>query len=406
MTSSSPIREYLDLSRKVEKLEKEVMKEIVTYLLVNSLRPDKRTLRAMERELGIPYSKLRRLVGKLVEEGVIVEGSVGTAKPLAVLDLDLALRKGYLKVEADLRSLISLHLLALPSSVAVFGEIKGDEFYRTVPKAPLRIEEKSRVHTLLEQMRYLPHAPREEKLLEKVEEKWPKEEVEYRKKFLEEIKAQLSKEEWSKLTELSKELEEWGVFLPTTGGLPELYIPFIRSNSFEVSHENSEQIIAEYVRRTHLPKEAIKPLRYLPYLDPWALYYRDVVMELNFKNLNEVTDEEIKEAIKRVAEKNLKFLLYLIEPLIKDIKRIGVKKVLEKWNKGLPEDMKYTKYHILSEAIPLGYASLLVCKLGNKELAEKALQYVKMLVAAVIYDYKGEKEEKETLEELAKKIKI
>ncbi|RLE79622.1 MAG: hypothetical protein DRJ52_08065, partial [Thermoprotei archaeon] len=165
-------------------------------------------------------------------------------------------------------------------------------------------------------------------------------------------------------------------------------------------------VIAEYMRHTKLPREAIKLLRYCPHLDPWALYYRDVVIELEFRDLSEVSDKELKEAIKRVAEKNLKFLLYLIQPLIEDIKRRGVKGVLEKWNKELPVGLKYTKHYILSEAIPLGYASLLVRKLGNKELAEKALQYVKMLVAAVIYDYKGEKEEKENLEELAKKIKI
>ena len=405
MKPNSSIKEYLELSKRVEELEREVMKEIVTYLLVNSDRPDKRTLRAMERELGIPYSKLRRLAGKLIEEGVVVEGSVGTAKPLSVLDLDLALRKGYLKIELSLKSMIRLHNLASPSPVAILGEVKGDEVYRMLPKTPLRLEEKRRVSKILEWMRILPDLPSQEEIIERFKDKWPKEELEYRKKLLEDVKRKLSDKEWRELVELNRELGKWGPFVPMSGGIPELYMPFMRSNTFE-QPQDLDRLVVDYMRITGLPRDSIKPLRYTPHLDPWALYYRDVVFELQFKELSEVDDEELRRVIKRVAEKNLKFLIYLVKPLIKDIEKIGVKGVLKKWNRGIPEELKYTEYHILSEVVPLGFASLLVRKLGNKELAEEALKYVKMLVAALIYDYKGEEKESKTLEELAEEVKL
>ena len=399
------IEEYLKVSEKLEKLEREVLKEIVMYLIKNSIRPDKRTLREMERELKIPYSRLRRLINKLVSLGVVVEGSVGNAKPYSVIDIDLALRKGLLPIEEKLEQVIDLFFSALPYlDVAILGEVKGDEMYRSLPRAPLRTKECQRIVGLIEYMRYLATLPGELEIIEKFKEKWPKEEIVHREELYKKIKEEISKEEWRKLIELHNEAKKWGIFYSKSGGLPELYMPFMRSNMVRPPMEKiPEHIIGEMMRHTGLPKEAIIPLRHFSCFDPWALYFRDIMFELNFKDLNQVSEEELKRIIIKIAEKNLKFLIYLLEPLIEDLEKYGVRGTLDKWNQEVSENKKYTKIHILAEAIPIGFASLFVLKIGgNKELAKKGLMISKMIEASVIYDYKGKKEEGMNLEEFTK----
>lgn len=399
------VKEYVELSKKVGELEDNVLKDIVFYLIRNHIRPDMCTLREMEREIGIPYSPLRRLMQRLVDEGVVVEGAVGNVKPYTVLDVDLAIRKGYAGEKLSLEEAIQLHYSALPGNLSVQGVVVSDEIYKSLPHSPLGIDDWERVHGLLEDLRCRPDLPGEVDTLERHGKDWPVEEIEHRRKILERAKKELPPEEWKRLEEKYAKLKEWGSFAPSTSGMAALYMPFMRSNMVMPPFENvPEHLVGEYMRDTGLPKDALKPLRNLPYVDPWTLYYRDLMFELDFPDLSKHSDDQIKEGLRTVAEKNLKFLLHHIRHLLESLESKGVQGTLEDWNRELEEGKKYRHHHILSEAIPIGFSSLFVFTVdGDKKLAEEGRKIAKIIEVAAAYDYKGRKAEGCTLTEFAEK---
>ena len=64
-TSNVKIREYVENVKHLEELENEVKSEIIEFLIYNQTDRDKCTLRGLERQFGIPYTRLRRLMHEM-----------------------------------------------------------------------------------------------------------------------------------------------------------------------------------------------------------------------------------------------------------------------------------------------------------------------------------------------------
>lgn len=101
------IKEYLETSpyKVTKELEIRVCDCILKYLLLNiSPSPEHATETAISERLGIPRSKLRRLLGLLEWEEIVEPKPVGATQPYVVKDISKAFKKGYLsfsKIEAQ-----------------------------------------------------------------------------------------------------------------------------------------------------------------------------------------------------------------------------------------------------------------------------------------------------------------
>ncbi|MDK2464519.1 MAG: hypothetical protein QI223_07095, partial [Candidatus Korarchaeota archaeon] len=74
---------------------------IVRHLLFNSLDVESLSIRGMERALGIPFSRLRRLLRWLQSEGIVVGYQVGTSMAFRVLDLERAVHLGLVSLSTE-----------------------------------------------------------------------------------------------------------------------------------------------------------------------------------------------------------------------------------------------------------------------------------------------------------------
>jgi len=400
----SHIEEYLKRIGSIEELENKVLEEIVTYLIYNRQRPDNCTLREMERQLKIPYTRLRRLVQSLVEDGVLIETSVGNVKIVRVTDLDLVFRKGY--ATANLTELIGMHNISFPNWLAINGVVMGEELFRTlprglfIPQSLITLVQKS--SDLISRGSFNPDL--EEKILKEHEKDWPEEEIEPRKKQLE-----LSKKTYDvkEARERVKELQKWKEFYRMYGEMPLVYTPILRSNMLlPAGMPLSERNIGEMMRHTKLPREAFTPLRFYPGTEIRSVQFRDVIFQLDPPSLDDLSEEKIQETLIKVIEKQQKFLMLLVSPLLRLLEEKGVEGTLVEWNskvkqynKEYPdlhwaEEPGYTKEHILFEAIPLGMASLYTYIMGgDQKMAKEGRSMAFMIARAVERNYKGKEVE-------------
>ncbi len=93
------IKEYLATSayKATKELEKRVCNCILKYLLINgSPFPERATETAISERMGIPRSKLRKLLGLLQWEEIIEPVPVGATQPYVVKDIGKAFKQGYL----------------------------------------------------------------------------------------------------------------------------------------------------------------------------------------------------------------------------------------------------------------------------------------------------------------------
>ena len=95
------IKKYLAESKPSKNLEKQMMGVIVKYLLLNYINLDACTEFEMEKRLGVPRHRLRKLLGFLEWEEIVTAFEVGSTKPYIVIDLSKALREGYLKFSKE-----------------------------------------------------------------------------------------------------------------------------------------------------------------------------------------------------------------------------------------------------------------------------------------------------------------
>ncbi len=447
--SGAKIREYVESVKRIEDLETEVKAEIMEHLVYNQAQREKCTLRGLEREFGIPYTRLRRLMRDLTEEGVVVEGSVGNVKPYRALDLSLIFSEGYVKkpqVEAaqgtgkiaeghggerqpgrkkaagDAKEdvikepgpwfykLYGIQNLCLPWLVAIHGEVAGEHVFRSMPRAPLVPSSYQLYREVLdeEETRNSFDIQGEEDLLRRMEGTWPEEEIGPRRKRLQEIREKMGT---SINEDRVRKLKHWGKVRGMGGAGPFMYTPVIRTNMISPPQPSVEKrLIGEYMRHTGLPMEAFTPLRHFPATNPHDIYYRDLMFELDIPK-EQLSKDKILQALRQVVEKQQKLLMHMMEPMIQEIEEKGIEATLESYNTqhdvGRPSNgeeskesytdgqrEKYTPWHILFEAICLANSSYLTMMTGaDEELAEKGRQLGFALAMAVERNYRGQETE-------------
>ncbi|MCD6562383.1 MAG: hypothetical protein J7K23_00525, partial [Thermoproteales archaeon] len=71
---------------------------IIKYLIYNSWKPEKCSLRNIERELELPYSRVRKIIGILANDNILQVIKSGKSEIIKITDLEKAFIKGYIYV--------------------------------------------------------------------------------------------------------------------------------------------------------------------------------------------------------------------------------------------------------------------------------------------------------------------
>ncbi len=270
-------------------------RRIVRHLLFNSLDLESLSIRGMERALGIPFSRLRRLLRWLQSEGVVVGYQVGTSMSFRVLDLERAVELGLIRLSGEDLERAVYSSMFLP--VSIRGIIRDDLTLKFLPSSSeLPGPYLAAIEALKRRWLLLYKAAVRTFGGEGGGGEGPSPDVEDEG----EVRRM---EEGLRL--LGREL------VAKVGMIPLLYLVTMRQLKVPVEVELDEEDIEEIVERlkaeTGVSDGEIRLLRYFPSLDPIALFVRDVVMELGVPE--EVTEEEFREAAARVAEKYLRLLI-------------------------------------------------------------------------------------------------
>jgi len=315
-------------------LEKRVMEALIRYLIRFRMEPEKITLRGVERGLGLSYSKVRRLLKKLVDKEIVISWPVGKQVAFLVADLERAIREGYLSFDKE-----ELRFLSILLSV---GELE-EQIGSTILALP-------KVLTF-------PHIY--VKGLNILTESWIAS-LEASKYLLEMKKGTLSLKIPSPLKNLIKRYKEFEEFERFIGQVPLTVIPIYRS----IVVPGMKDLISGIRRELGIKGNLKVKLRYLHPM-AYGILMRELFFELDCKE--NPSDEEVKTAMKRLSEKQLKLLLHIERPLLEKIKQGN-----------LPENLSVEA--VLYEAIVLRLAAVFALNLGaNDELVREAREAAELL---------------------------
>jgi len=315
-------------------LEKRVMEALIRYLIRFRMEPEKITLRGVARGLGLSYSKVRRLLKKLVDNEIVISWPMGKQVAFLIADLERAIREGYIKLDKE-----ELRFLSLLLSVGELEEQIGSTILAlpkvlTFPKVYLK-----GLNVLTESWLASLEAS---KYLLSMRQGTP----------LHEIPPKLVN-----LIEKYKEFEEFERFV---GQVPLTVIPVYRS----IVVPGMKDVISS-IRREFGIKEDLKVR--LKNLHPMAygILMRELFFELNCRE--NPSEEEVKAAMKRLSEKQLRLILYIERPLLDKIKEGN-----------LPENLSVEA--ILYEAIVLRLAAVFALNLGaDDQLVREAREAAELL---------------------------
>lgn len=361
------------VSRELKDLEKEVYTAILKYLLVNHYNLAKCTLRAMERELKIPYTRLRRLVHNLMNDSILQQVQVGKANAVRVIDYEKAIAKKYVTPNSsDLMAFVSM---AMPRCFTFRneGSLWSGVTLWGLPKAPLRLPHFDVVWGVLR------HG---EDVLKSAPARW----IPNFKKVLkdsahwtdEEIDRLLSSQAFKAASKYGGTLKAWSDLVERGGALFWCYLPFVRTTTSPPARE--KQIIEEEMEdvRRWLPHVDIVPLPHLTHPDPYLIYYREILFELDCTE--EATASSIRGAAKAVAEKQLKLLMLMLKPLCTGVATKGLNSMAD----SSMRSRDLTKASILYEIICLKYAAMWMLALdGDRKLFSKAREMIDTLEKAI-----------------------
>ncbi|MHB0885905.1 MAG: hypothetical protein ACYC6V_01340 [Bacillota bacterium] len=375
------------LENTLETVEASVYEAIIRYVIQYHAHPEKCTLREMERELGIPYTRLKRFVETLSEEGVLVAMEMGTIRPYVINDLDRALQKGYIDPSfEDLMAWTDLPFNETPGSHSVVAREWLTVLLSNFPRwlVPITHNSDSPLSecelTLALATLNLPDVPEDHKgkLLEALEDADQK----YRDG---------SPGGQPLITDDVRQRAEAAV--PELEGLED----FVRGLGFIKLH------VVPYVYSVAAPRWMDRQAIFWP-RGVWA---REIWFELGCPET--VTPEEAQAAARRLAEKQVRYLLAVSRWLVSLLESIGVDGTVEFFNK--PQHVfadgetgwvdvpsRYTKSHLLYQVIPLTYGALVNLGMGgDPDLTRKAKQYGKMIRVAVERGYRGKAAERSGL---------
>ncbi len=264
---------------------------IVRHLLFNSLDVESLSIRGMERALGIPFSRLRRLLRWLQSEGVVVGYQVGTSMAFRVLDLERAVHLGLVSLSTEDLERAVYGSMALPASVR--GMVRDDLTLKFLPaSSDLPGPYLAAIGDLRRRWDLLYQAAR--------------------RAFTGGDGERVGQTGRRGADGMEASLRLLGRdFVSKAGLIPLLYLVAVRQLKVPVEVELDEDDIEGMLHRLRVEagvgEDEVRLLRYFPSLDPIALFARDVVMELGVPE--EVSEEELRRAVSRVAEKYLRLLL-------------------------------------------------------------------------------------------------
>lgn len=426
METSDPIKEFIQESLaeagkyaaqlrrvKIPGIDKELAKTIIKYLVFNSFYPRKCSLRAMERELKIPYSRIRKIVKILTEEGILEQVSTGRASIVRVVDLERAFIRGYLDSISP-EKLLTFIIMSIPPSFRVGELTPTQELIRSMPKIPETLpysEELMRTWGIIELVsgiisalviiRDLEHLVQkssgklDQDLVDRL--KLMKKRLKERRNLLVKLGGKhierllLNEERIEKILEiiwvynLEEEVRRLG------GALLEL--PFLRMTMsptpFEIAY--SKRIIEKELGKYKglVESDKVRPLQHIPYTDPGYLWISAILyLKLSKDRPRDLYSNTFSIA-KYVAEKTIEIYLDFYKQLLREIEEHGLDYLFnQKW-KGL-----CTNAHILFESIVMKYVAILgMCSGARVSLIEEAAKVAFTLEKISILNYKGRRVE-------------
>ncbi len=431
----SKVQQHLrDYDRNVDALDKPFYQVICEYVMIHAVEPTKCTLRAMERELGLPYARLKRYCDRLVELGVLKPNDVGKARPLVMKDLEKALRLGYLSpgfsdfiewLSRSLRSrsegdtMVAAERLATQLSnfprflypASQFGSVTGFCEQALVAATlaaetmPDDVKQGIRERLMEVATRFVAGTKTS-----------PESEPEGREPGSSPVTPSEPSSPESKpmvREPLSPQhvIEVLGFEPPRgCGSLRDAELGIKRARDIE----GFEDILRFF---------GWHPLFIIPYIYTvapyrfadsnfliWAggIWGREVWFELGCPD--EYSEEQAREGARKVAEKQLRYILKLVDETVRLIREYGVDGALEVINRPIrlhhsgdagwmelkPE---VTRSHLLYQSIPLACATLVCSGMdGDPSLISRAKSAYRLLRIAVEQEFRGEKAEGLTLE--------
>ncbi len=316
-------------------LEERVMEALIRYLIRFRMEPEKITLRGIERGLGLSYSKARRLLKKLVDSEIVISWPMGKQVVFLVADLERAIREGYLALDKE-----EIRLLSLLLSLGELEEQIGS--------------------TILALPKILTFPGVYFKGLNALTESWLAS-LEASKYILELKKKGSSisgvPTHLLNLIDKYKEFEEFERFV---GQVPLTVIPVYRSIVVPGMKDVISRMRSEFGIKEDL-RVRLKNLHPMAY----GILMRELFFELDCnKNPSE---EEVKVAMKRLSEKQLKLILYIEEPILNKIRQGNFTE-------------EYSVEALLYEAIVLRLAAVFALNLGaDDQLVREAREAAELL---------------------------
>lgn len=395
----------LSLSQRLEELERPLYRVILEYVMLNHTRPELCTLREMERALGLPYSRLKKLVDGLIEQGILTEHRLGTIRPLSVGDLDQAFSRDYLRPTYD--QLVTWVKNAYQPQA---GATPGGPAGPPPPSGPSLVSRESMAALLSDFPKwyfpalwsadwavmscdlalalartYLPGTTPEQKERALADYRRIRSDLETRKP--EEEVGQFFAEVEAKARDIAGRLAGLEDLLGALGSEAHHTIPFIYTVAAP-RFGTGESL-----------------------LWPMGIWSREVWFELDAPL--DFSPEEANRAATAVAGKQLRYLNRVVEGTLAFIEEHGVEGALRLFNQ--PRDLytsftggwvrlepHYSTEHLLYQVVALTYGVALAIGMGVDEaLVSKGRRSAQVLRAAVDGGYRGRSEEGLSLEEYA-----
>jgi hypothetical protein len=388
------------LGEHMEELERPFYRVILEYLMLNHTRPELATLREMERALGLPYSRLRKLVDALIDKGILEEHRLGTIRPLTIGDLDRAFELGYLEPTYD--QLVAWVKAAYAPRPAGADRPKTNLVSRETVAGMLSDFPRWHVPALWSAdwpvmvcdlalglaRAYLPDTPPEVREQALAEHRRVRSELEGRKPATK-VEA-FFRETEERAKHIASKLEGFEDILGALGSEAHHIIPFVYS-------------IAP--PRLGVGEGLIWPM---------GVWSRDVWFEMGAPE--SFTPEEAKRAAASVAGKQLRYIMLITSRCLELVEEHGVEGALKQLNR--PRDLyaswtrgwvqlrpRYTSEHLLYHVVALTYALALAAGMGVEEdLFEEGRRLARTLRAAVDRGYRGRGEEGKSLAEFADQV--
>ena len=386
--------------RKVPEVDEKVAELILKHLMFNSARPSECTIRAIERRLGIPYSRVRRVVRRLVEEGVLEEVALGRSHVLRVTDLERAFIKGYLRPSSE--EMLTYVILSIPPLCRVEGYTPTEQLLRSMPKVPLTLPQLSDLLEVAFLVQLVSYAYASLVVIRSVEERLRacgeseaerlKERLRRAKANLEEVAEYLRRSKYGHLANelLSPQRVERTLTIIREYGMEDavarvggrlLDLPFVRLTMLPTPLEL-------HLSRRRIEEGGLRgaePLAHIPYALPGVV---GVLCAL-FLLRSERRPGDVVDSWREVMRTLLRLYIEFLKPVCRKLEESGLEGLMESEPRGY-----WCPQQLMFESIALRYAVLSAISIGvEEELVEEGARVALALERAALLGYRGAERE-------------